>query len=79
MAFGIKQGVSAPHHIFVALQNRDRLGSQEHSHMIFDQLCVKEVSLRINRQQELSEDIQLDYDSNHIARVYHRMVVIYGS
>ena len=36
----LKQGVSAPRHIFVSLQNRDRLGSQEHSHMIFDQLRV---------------------------------------
>ena len=42
--------------------------------MIFDRLGVKEVSLRINGQQETSEDIQLDYDNNHIARVYHRML-----
>ena len=73
-----KQGVSTPRHIFVALQNRDRLGSQLHSHMIFDQLRVSEVSLRINGQQEPSEDIQLDYNSNHIARVYHRMLSYMG-
>ena len=42
--------------------------------MIFDKLGVSEVSLRINGQQEPSEDIQLDYESNHVARVYHRML-----
>ena len=69
MDLASKQGVSDPRHIFIALQNMDRLGSQEHSHMIFDRLGVREVSLRRNGQQEPSEDIQLDYDSNHIAHV----------
>ena len=46
--------------------------------MIFDQLGVSEVSLRINGQQEPSEDIQLDYDNNQIARVYHRMLSYMG-
>jgi len=73
-----KQGVSAPRHIFIALQNRERLGNQERSHMIFDQLGVRDVSLRINGQQEPTEDIQLDYDANHIARAYHRMLSFMG-
>jgi hypothetical protein len=73
-----KQGVSAPRHIFIALQNRNRLGSQERSHMIFDRLGVSEVSLRINGQQEPSEDIQLNYGNNQIARVYHRMLSYMG-
>jgi hypothetical protein len=46
--------------------------------MIFDQLGVSEVSLRINGQQEPSEDIQLDYGNNQIARVYHRMLSYMG-
>ena len=33
-----KQGVSAPRHAFIAIQNMNRLNSQEHSHMIFDRL-----------------------------------------
>jgi len=73
-----KQGVSAPRHIFVALQNRDRLNHQERSHMIFDKLGVSEVSLRINGQQEPTEDVQLDYEHNQIARVYHRMLSYMG-
>jgi len=73
-----KQGVSAPRHMFVALQNRIRLGSQERSQMIFDQLGINDVSLRINGQQEPSVDIQLDYNINHIARVYHRMLSFMG-
>jgi hypothetical protein len=73
-----KQGVSAPRHIFIALQNRDRLERQLSSHMIFDKLGVTEVSLRINGQQEPKEDIQLDFNNNHIARVYHRMLSYMG-
>ena len=46
--------------------------------MIFDKLGVSEVSLRINGQQEPSEDIQLDYNNNYIARVYHRMLSFMG-
>ena len=73
-----KQGVSAPRHIFIALQNRERLGRQLSSHMIFDRLGVSEVSLRINGQQEPTEDIQVDYNQNHVARVYHRMLSYMG-
>jgi len=73
-----RQGVSAPRHIFEALQDSTRTGSQLCSHMIFDQLGVSEVSLRINGQQEPSEDIQLDYGNNQIARVYHRMLSYMG-
>ena len=73
-----KQGVSAPRHIFVALQNRDRLNSQGRSHMIFDLLHVTDVSFRINGQQEPTEDIQLDYGQNQIARVYHRILSFMG-
>ena len=42
--------------------------------MIFDQLEVSEVSLRINGEQEPSESIRLNYEINNIARVYHRML-----
>ena len=73
-----QQGVSAPRHIFIALQDMTRVESQLHSHMIFDQLGVTDVSLRINGQQEPSEDIQLNYGQNHIARVYHRMLSYMG-
>ena len=73
-----KQGVSAPRHIFVALQDRARTGRQLGSHMIFDQLGVSEVSLKINGQQEPSEDIQLDYGNNQIARVYHKLLSFMG-
>ena len=59
-----KQNVSPPRHIFIALQTRDRLNSQERSHMIFDPLHVINVSLRINGQQEPTEDVQLNYDQN---------------
>jgi hypothetical protein len=73
-----KQGVTAPRHIFIALQNKERIQSQNHSHMIFDQLGVSEVSLKINGQQEPSENIQLDYNNNQIARVYHRLLSFMG-
>ena len=69
-----KSNVSAPRHIFVALQNTNRLGSQEHSHMIFDQINVNDISLKINGQQEPSVNIELDYASNNIARVYRRLL-----
>ena len=73
-----KQGVSAPRHIFIALQDANRVGRQLSSHMIFDQLGVSEVSLRINGQQEPTEVVQLNYDNNHVARVYHKMLSFMG-
>ena len=73
-----QQGVSAPRHIFVAFQDVARADNQLQSHMIFDQLGVTDVSLRINGQQEPSEDIQLHYGNNHIARVYHRLLSFMG-
>ncbi|KAL3875391.1 hypothetical protein ACJMK2_033344 [Sinanodonta woodiana] len=69
-----KQGVAAPRHIFVSLQDRARLNNQERSHMIFDQLHVNNVSLKINGQQEPTEEIQLNYSQNQIARTYHRIL-----
>ena len=46
--------------------------------MIFDQLHVTDVSLRINGQQEPTEDIQLNYSQIQIARVYHRILSFMG-
>ncbi len=73
-----KQGVSAPRHIFIALQDANRVGRQLSSHMIFDKLGVSEVSLRINGQQEPAEIVQLDYNNNDVARVYHRILSFMG-
>jgi acyl-CoA synthetase (AMP-forming)/AMP-acid ligase II len=73
-----QQGVSAPRHIFIALQNAARVNDQTHSIMIFDQLGVSEVSLRINGHQEPSEDILLNFEQNHVARAYHRLMSFMG-
>jgi hypothetical protein len=73
-----QQGVSAPRHIFIALQDAARADNQILSHMIFDNLGVSEVSLRINGHQEPSEDILLNFDQNHVARAYHRLMSFIG-
>jgi hypothetical protein len=73
-----QQGISAPQHIFIALQNANRANSQERSHMIFDKLGVSEVSLRINGQQEPTESIQLNFEENNLARVYHQLLSFMG-
>ncbi len=46
--------------------------------MIFDSLGVSEVSLRINGHQEPSEDIVLNFDQNHVARAYNRLMTFMG-
>ncbi len=58
-------------HIFIALQNNERINDQDESIMVFDKLGVSKVSLRINGHQEPSEDILLNFDQNHVARAYH--------
>ena len=78
MALRIKERHFSPASYFVALQNSNRTGRQLSSHMVFEKLSVSEVSLKINGQQEPSEDIQLNYDNNQIARVYHRMLSYMG-
>jgi hypothetical protein len=73
-----QQGVSAPRHIFIALQNNTRVNNQIKSLMIFDKLGISDVSLRINGHQEPSEDILLNFDQNHVARAYHRLMTFMG-
>jgi hypothetical protein len=72
----LTKNVSAPRHVFVALQNINRAQGddlQTRSHMIFDQCGVSEVSLRISNQQEPAENLILNYAENQIGRVYHRL------
>ena len=57
-----------PHHTFVALQNYTRLYK----------FGVSELSLRINGQQEPSEDNLLFFEQNHVARAYHRLMRLMG-
>ncbi len=73
-----QQGVSAPRHIYIALQNAVRVNDQTRSIMVFDNVGVSEVSLRINGHQEPSEDILLNFDQNHVARAYHRLMSFMG-
>ena len=72
----LTKNVSAPRHVFVALQNINRSQGdelQERSHMIFDKWDVTEVSLRISNQQEPAENLIFDCSDNRIGRVYHRL------
>jgi hypothetical protein len=73
-----QQGVSAPRHIFIAFQDATRVNDQTRSIMVFDLLGVSEVSLRINGHQEPSEDILLNFEQNHVARAYHRLMSFMG-
>jgi hypothetical protein len=66
------------HDIFITFQNAARINNQENSIMLFDKLGVSEVSLRINGHQEPSEDILLNFDQNHVARAYHRLMTFMG-
>ncbi len=62
----------------MALHDAALVNNQTRSIMIFDKLDVSEVSLRINVHQEPSEDILLNFDQNHVARAYHRLMTFMG-
>jgi len=78
----LAKNVSAPRHVFIALQNIHRMQTnpavandnlQLRSHMIFDQCGVSEVSLRISNQQESAENLLFDYNLNQMGWIYHRL------
>jgi hypothetical protein len=73
-----RKGTEAPRHVFIVLQDITRADNQLRSNMIFDKIGVTEVSLEINGKQEPTDKIKLNFDQNHVARAYHKLLSFMG-